>query len=646
MRDASHSIGARGGVAAFLAVALTVLLLAPSAFGAAAETVAIQSIDTAKYPTVTVRMVLPAQMIGAKALTAGNFSVRENGAAVGGVGAKALTSDREPIWVVLAIDVSGSMKGRALEDAKAAAIAFVQSMGASDQIALLTFSDSSRLVVPFTTDKASLASAISGLAAARETALYDALNAGAAAVSQAPAGSRAIVLLSDGGDTMSAATLDSTAKVLQGAGAPVYGVALQTKEYNLSALQSLTRVSGGALVSVSASAQLSDMFTRIARQIQSPYEITYKSNRPETKDLEIDVTVTSGASQATAGGVAANPEFAKAPAVTTTAVPRLPFSGTPLLIALVMFASVALFSGGLIWLLKPEPNALKQLDYYEQLRRKGLPDEIAPEPSGSEGRLMGLIGAVASKGGFEAAIRAELEKAGLPLRPVEYMTLHASLVVVLGVAAQVIGGSVVVSICVAVLLALVPILVLSMLGTRRTEAFQAQLPDVLGLIAGSLRAGWGLLQAVGIVVNEMPPPAGPEFGRVVTEARLGLPLEDALAKMAERVGSEDFKWAVTAITIQREVGGNLAEVLDIVAETVRERAALRREISSLTSEGRLSAWILIILPFVEGLVLSLVNPGYIGRLLAEPLGLVAAVIAALMLIVGAIWLRSIVNIEV
>lgn len=631
------------------AVAVSTVLtaaLASVAFGAQAEPIAVQSIDTAHYPKVDVRVVLPANMISGRALGAGDFAVRENGAAVGQITARALTTQRDPMSVVLVMDVSGSMKGKALDDAKRAAIGFVEAMGASDRIALLTFSDRSSTVATFTTDKVALASDISGLQAARETALYDALTSAAAQAKSVPGAAKAIVLLSDGGDTMSGATLDSTARSLADAGAPVYAVALRTKEYNLTALRSLTRASGGALVSVSASGQLADMFAGIARQLQSPYEIVYTSNRPATKDLEIDVTVTSGGNRATASAVVANPRFAM-PAATPAAVPRLPGGGWPLAIALLAFASMGLLAGGVMMLLRPEPNTLRQLDYYEQLRRTGdAGDAASVDPGSNRGRLMGVLRSVASKGGFEAAMRTELERAGLPLRPVEYMTLHISGVVVLGAVAQLASGSLLVSVAVVILLSLGPILMLQYLARKRMEAFQAQLPDVLSLIAGSLRAGWGLLQAVGIVVTEMGKPAGPEFGRVVTEARLGLPLEEALAKMADRVGSEDFKWAVTAISIQREVGGNLAEVLDIVSETVRERAALRREIESLTSEGRLSAIILIALPFVEGIVLSVVNPGYIGKLTAEPIGLVAMLMAVVLLVVGSLWLRGIVKIEV
>lgn len=321
----------------------------------------------------------------------------------------------------------------------------------------------------------------------------------------------------------------------------------------------------------------------------------------------------------------------------------------PLLIALLAFIAVGLFVSGMAMLLRREPNAMNQLKFYEQLSQgasTNADDESLVDPKGVRGRMIGVVRSVASRGGFDSVIRRELERAGLPLRPAEYMTLHAGLVLGAGLAAQVFVGSAIVTGVVVVLIALGPILLLRRRSRKRVEAFQAQLPDVLNLLAGSMRAGWGLLQAVGIVVKEMGPPAGPEFARVVTETRLGLPLEDALQRMADRVESGDFMWAVTAIAIQREVGGNLAEVLDLVAETIRERSGLRGQIDALTGEGRLSAGILITLPFLEALVLWILNPGYFGNLLSSPLGLMAGGAAIALIAIGTIWLRRIVTIEV
>jgi len=165
-------------------------------------------------------------------------------------------------------------------------------------------------------------------------------------------------------------------------------------------------------------------------------------------------------------------------------------------------------------------------------------------------------------------------------------------------------------------------------------------------MAGSLRAGYSLLQAVTAVVDESRPPISTEFRRVLAEARLGLPLEEALEKMAERVGSESFSWTVMAINIQREVGGNLAEVLDILADTLRDRERVRGQIKTLTAEGRLSAAILIILPFALTLMLLVVNPVYMSLLFTHPVGWMMIILTVIFMTVGIIWVKGVVAIEV
>jgi tight adherence protein B len=148
------------------------------------------------------------------------------------------------------------------------------------------------------------------------------------------------------------------------------------------------------------------------------------------------------------------------------------------------------------------------------------------------------------------------------------------------------------------------------------------------------------------VAKEISQPAAAEFQRVVAEIRLGRGAEDAMQAMAERVGSADFKWAVLAVNIQREVGGNLAEILDNVADTLRERAMIRRQIRVLTSEGRLSAWVLTLLPIAIALYMFAVNPEYIERLFTTTIGLVMLAGALVLMIVGVFWMRKIVDIDV
>jgi tight adherence protein B len=181
---------------------------------------------------------------------------------------------------------------------------------------------------------------------------------------------------------------------------------------------------------------------------------------------------------------------------------------------------------------------------------------------------------------------------------------------------------------------------------RRRRAFMDQLPATLQLLAGSLRAGYGLVQAIDTVVKEADDPTSTEFARVLTETRLGMPIDEALEGMAQRLDSDDFHWVVLAIGIQREVGGNLAELLSTVAATMRNRAALRRQIRTLSAEGRISAWVIGIMPFFVALALQIINPGYLNELFVRTVGLIMLAVGALLLVAGAFWLKKIVDIEV
>jgi len=173
-----------------------------------------------------------------------------------------------------------------------------------------------------------------------------------------------------------------------------------------------------------------------------------------------------------------------------------------------------------------------------------------------------------------------------------------------------------------------------------------QLPDVLSILASSLRAGHSFLQALDQVAGEIKDPSAGEFHRVVSEIRLGRSIDDAMNDMAERVGSEDMRWAVMAVNIQRQVGGNLAEVLDIVATTVRERAYIHRQVRVLSAEGRISIGILSALPFGIFFYLMLVNPEYIGLLFTTNMGRIMLLAGAALMAAGIFVMTRIVRIDV
>ncbi|MRS12806.1 MAG: VWA domain-containing protein [Actinobacteria bacterium] len=628
-------------------VALVLALVVGTPALAAEYSLGIQSIDSADFPDVRISLTVPAEFAADGAQAA--FSVTENGEKVDVLAEDHLTAPEKPVDVVLAIDTSGSMKGASLDAAKSAARAFVAAMQAPNRVAIVAFSSSARVASAFTADDAALNAAIDGLEAGGETAAYDSLVVAAGMAAEPGANLKGIVFLSDGGDTMSRTTLDEAVRQVTGAGVPVYSISLPSYEADPTVLQTIAAQTGGRQVAIEDVAALPDLYRNIAEEIQTSYVIVYRSAEPQTKDLEIEVTAVSGANSALASTFVANPRFEVRETGTGEVLKVGPADVLSLVgaVALVGF-SVGLLALGLILVLVRPRTTLDQMRFYEQLRgtAAGLPSAAEATGDTLRQRMVGVVGYVAGRRGITGLVRQRLERAGLPLRPAEYMTAHITLVVVAGVAAEVVSGNLVVSAFVVVLATLAPILYLDLKARSRMTAFEEQLPQILNLIAGSLRAGWGLLQSVDMVVQETLPPASDEFQRVQTEARLGLPVEDALRSMAERVGSEDFGWAVSAIAIQREVGGNLAEVLDVVATTIRERAALRRHVSALTAEGRMSAIILLALPFVEGIVLTFVNPTYMLPLFTEPMGWMILGLGLTLLMVGSIWLVRAMRVEV
>jgi tight adherence protein B len=248
--------------------------------------------------------------------------------------------------------------------------------------------------------------------------------------------------------------------------------------------------------------------------------------------------------------------------------------------------------------------------------------------------------------GFSGRLDAELEAAAVSLRSGEFVIVTVAAAfggLFLGYA---ILKSPWLALVVGAVAALGPTAALKFALKHRAEKLREQLPDVLTIMASSLRAGHSFLQALDTTAKEIAQPAATEFQRVVAEIRLGRSAEDALGALAERVGSADFKWAVLAVNIQREVGGNLAEILDNVADTLRERSTMRRQVRVLTSEGRLSAWVLALMPFGIALYMFAVNREYIMLLFTTKTGLMMLGGAAVLLVAGILWMRKIVDIDV
>lgn len=285
-------------------------------------------------------------------------------------------------------------------------------------------------------------------------------------------------------------------------------------------------------------------------------------------------------------------------------------------------------------------QALADGPHVVRLSKDRLPDRTSLGALAS--RATSAVDRGLDRSGRRSALEAKIEDAGLTVRAGEAILAVGSGGFVAFVVGATIGGPALGLLLTAFVVAGAHI-ALGTLRDKRRARFAAQLHDLLQMVAGSLRAGHALVQATESAAAELEAPAGDELRRVLTEVRLGRDLADSLDRMAERMHSEDFGWVVQAVRIHRDVGGDLSELLDRVAETIRARDHLRRQVSTLSAEGRVSAIVLFILPIALGAFMAMANGEYIGLLFTTGTGLVMLGVGAALMTVGGLWLRQIVR---
>jgi tight adherence protein B len=281
--------------------------------------------------------------------------------------------------------------------------------------------------------------------------------------------------------------------------------------------------------------------------------------------------------------------------------------------------------------------------------RRSKKKEQAEAPSGSQFVPEALAQAgrrFAVATGFSGSLDDKLERAGMPIAAGEFVALTVVSTLVGGVVAAIFLLNVIFVLMIAALAGLIPYAWLLRAQRKRKSKLVEQLADTMAILSSSLRAGYSFLQALDTVSKEIGEPSAEEFQRVVAEIRLGRPVEEALAAMAVRIDSDDMKWAVIAINVQRQVGGNLAEVLDTVANTVRERAYVRRQVQVLSAEGRMSVAILSAIPFALFAYISIVNGEYITPLFTTAPGLILLVGGAVFLALGIYIMSRMIKIDV
>ena len=240
----------------------------------------------------------------------------------------------------------------------------------------------------------------------------------------------------------------------------------------------------------------------------------------------------------------------------------------------------------------------------------------------------------------------KMQKAGIPLLGTEFLTLVGLSFFLAVVVSYIISRKWYVGVLVAIVVVMAEWIYVLLKIDRREAAFTNQLGDCLMMVANAMRAGFSFLQAMDLISKEMEPPMSDEFKHVMRDINLGASVERALDDMDKRVGSPDFSLVVTAVLIQQQVGGDLAHILDTISDTIQDRIRMRREVRTLTAQGRMSGWVLAALPFALGALISVTNPSYIEPLFTERIGQMAIVFAIIMVLIGFFVIQRIVDIDV
>ncbi|HVV36926.1 MAG TPA: type II secretion system F family protein [Acidimicrobiales bacterium] len=578
-----------------------------------------------------------------------DFTVRNNGAIVNGVRVRPLSETQTPIGVVLVIDTSGSMRqqGR-IEAAKAAADTFVAGRGPTEKIAVVAFSDQPLVVHPFSADNGA-AAAVDGLQPSGGTALWDAVRLASGLFSAEPDVQPNIVVLSDGADSASTATEADAASAALGAHAVVHTIAFGTAGLDTAGLESLAHATGGQSMVTTTSAGVSDLFAAVRRSLDEQFELSWKAT--DNAPLNLDVSVRDAATTARGNPGAVSQADNTAPQIVKAPSGFKHFAQTTGRPLAILFAAAfgAMAVIGIALYGKSNGALGSRLRAYESDAR---PEKSADEESGvnlatsafARNAIDAATAAMEGRGILEW-VEKKLDAARLPIRAAEASFFTLAFACLLSVLAFVLGGFFSALLAFAAGIG-VPIAVVTLLGWNRKRKFLKQMPAMLQLLASSLRAGYALLQGCEAVAREMEDPMGAELRRVLAEARLGRSLDDALDEMAVRMDSEDFSWVVMAISIQRNVGGNLAELLDTVADTMQARTRLRREVKALTAEGRMSAIILVIMPPALMLAMRVLSPGYLDPLFGETVGKIMLGIGASLMVAGWFWMQKMIKVDV
>jgi tight adherence protein B len=532
---------------------------------------------------------------------------------------------RPPLNLVIALDTSRSMRGPAFHAAVAAADRLLDAVGSGDRVGLVTFAKHVRVVVPLTSDVTAVSQALDQLTTGRGTALDQGVTTAVSTAGGDTAARRVVVLVSDGADTTGGAA--TTLPVLTASGVRVDAFGLnQSSAFRSGPLQAIAHATGGSYANVT-SHRLQMAVTRL-RDSELAGSFSALISLPQTGARDLHVSVLD------------------APATTVQLPPGVSgrsegfwLAHGELIVAVLGFAAVLALSMCILQLGRGRPPSLDaRLAEYTAIADKS-------DVKGRGTRLADLYERI--EGQFEGSLvwrhlDALCQQAGIANPTAQVLLGIVTLAVLIGLIADVLLGSLV-GVAGFLVGALIPVWVLRSKATRRSARFEAQLPELLAVWASALRAGRSFAQALDTLVDEADEPAHGEFRRAQQQVRLGVPIEVALDEMSRRLRSDSFELVVLTTDVQRRVGGNVALIFDRVADTVRKRQQFGARVRALTSMGRLSAYVLIGLPFAMAAGLTLINADYMLPLFTTYVGHILIVVALVMMALGSLVLRRLVK---
>ncbi len=555
--------------------------------------------------------------------------------------------------VVAVIDTTETLGNATVQLAKQGLDPLMPGAGATSSLGIITTGGSAVVQVGPTTSASAIRTGLTNINPEGSTSqTWDGLSRAASLLSDRPANSvGTVVLFSAAAEPPDSAGVARARADLQQAGLRLDVVAMP-RGTSIEALNEMVATLGGSMTTVTDDQRLAGAFDDVAASLQGRFRATFPAPAGADALVPLKVSVgNAGTSIAYAADAVRSGSESLAP---ISADPGGGFLTSPIAMALILIMGVAA-AMMLVWsiaamVMPDENNLTHRLEAYdESFGSDSTAFEDAEESAVSVPiikRAVEFTGEMAERRGVLDKVEIMLERANMPLRAPEAMFFTAVLAAIVVALSFLLTGNVIIAFVVALVAAASPSAVLKFKIRSRRKAFLRQLPDMLTLLAGTLKAGYSIGQGFESVSTEVEDPMGRELRRVVSETRLGRSLEESLDSVADRMDSDDFSWAVMAIRIQREVGGNLAELLMTVADTMTQRERLRREVSTLTAEGKMSAIIIGALPPVLAAVMYVMNPSYIKELFSPGLGYGLLAGAVVMMVIGFAWMKKTITIEV